>query len=87
MVYLFKNGSNWTLKKVLFMQLHFIKYNPLRGGLYEPLPEWIRAPGACFNIKTYDGDYFSANLVSFFPVKEGTDDPLVYLNWRDYFFF
>ena len=38
----FKNGSNWTLIKVLFMQLHLIKYNSLRGESYVQLPDWIR---------------------------------------------
>lgn len=81
----FKNGSNWKLVEILYLQLHLIKFNPMRAGSYVELPQYIKAKKACINVKTYDSDCFAVSLISsFFPIKSNSEDPFRYPDWRDY---
>ena len=36
-----KNGSGWYFKEVIRLEIHIVKYKPIMGGSYLPLPEFI----------------------------------------------
>ena len=37
-----KKGSGWYFKKVISLEIHIVKYKPMRGGTYIPFPEFIK---------------------------------------------
>uniref|UniRef100_A0A336MAQ8 CSON012963 protein n=1 Tax=Culicoides sonorensis TaxID=179676 RepID=A0A336MAQ8_CULSO len=65
-----ENGSGWSLKKILFIELHINKCQPLSVGSYIPLPEWIRKKAACINPKNTDNECFKWALRAYFLLKE-----------------
>ena len=38
-----REGSNWRFHSVLSLGLHSVKYEPLRGSSYIPLPQFLAA--------------------------------------------
>ncbi len=55
-----KNGCNWTLKQIQFVEIHLNKLNPLKGGgsTYLDLPLWIKIRKACINVRSKGNCYF-----------------------------
>jgi len=35
------NGSGWTFHSIVSLDIHMVKYKPLRGGTYIPLPKFL----------------------------------------------
>ena len=53
-----KEGSPWSLRTILRLELHTVRYNPLRGETYIPLPkEWANKT-AIINMKNKDNRCF-----------------------------
>ena len=46
-----REGSNWRFHSVLSLDLHTVKYEPLGGFSYIPLPSFLAAKKAIINLK------------------------------------
>ena len=53
-----KQGSNWRFHSVLNLDLHTVKYEPLGGSSYIPLPAFLAAKKAIINLKNEDDGCF-----------------------------
>ena len=53
-----RQGSNWRLHSVLSVDLHIVKYEPLSGSSYIPLPKFLAAKKAIINLKNEDDECF-----------------------------
>ena len=51
-------GSNWRFHSILSLDLHTVKYEPLGGSSYIPLPAFLAAKKAIVNLKNDDDDCF-----------------------------
>ena len=47
-------GSNRVFKNIVSLKLHMVKYEPLCGGSYIPLPKLLGKKGAIINMKNND---------------------------------
>jgi hypothetical protein len=52
------NGSNWIFKQVISLDIHIVKYEPLRGNSYIPLPDELTKKKAIINLKNKDDQCF-----------------------------
>ena len=46
-----RRGSGWIFRKVLNMEIHLNKYEPLSGSSYIPLPKILQSKGAIINVQ------------------------------------
>ena len=46
-----RQGSNWRFRSVLSLAFHTVKYEPLDGSTYIPLPGFLAAKKAIINLK------------------------------------
>ena len=53
-----RQGSNWTVDKVVDVTIHMARYRPLRGSSYIPLPIKLRSKHAIINVKNKDNKCF-----------------------------
>ena len=51
-------GSGWRLHSIIQLELHTVRYNPLRGETYIPLPEELANKKAIINMKNDDNRCF-----------------------------
>ena len=51
-------GSDWRFHSVVQLELHIVDYQPLRGGSYIDLPQFIKAKQAVINMKNKDEKCF-----------------------------
>ena len=51
-------GSGWSFHSVIKLELHIVEYQPLRGGSYIDLPQFIKAKQAIINMKNKDEKCF-----------------------------
>ena len=65
-----KNASGWYFKECLRLELHTVKYNPIRGSSYIDLPEWIKNKKAIINIKNRDEKCFIWSILRYLYPKE-----------------
>ena len=49
-------GSNWVFETIDSLELHTVKYEPLSGSSYMPLPEKLLTKKAIINMKNVDDD-------------------------------
>ena len=63
-------GSGWYFKEVLKLEVHTVKYNPIRGSSYIDLPEWIKNKKAIINIKNRDDKCFIWSILRYLYPKE-----------------
>jgi len=45
------NGSGWTFHSIVSLDIHTVKYKPLRGGTYIPFPKFLASKKALINMK------------------------------------
>jgi len=45
------NGSGWTFHSIVSLDIHTVKYKPLRGGAYIPLPKFLASKKALINMQ------------------------------------
>ena len=75
-----RGGSNWTFEKVLFLEIHFVRWNPLggkplRGSGWFALPPVLESKKALINMKNEDDMCFkwclarAANPVEIHPER------------------
>ena len=53
-----RQGNNWRFHSVLSLDLHTVKYVPLGGSSYIPLPKFLAAKKAIINHKNEDDECF-----------------------------
>ena len=51
-------GSGWRLHSIIRLELHTMRYNPLRGETYIPLPEELANKKAIVNMQNGDNQCF-----------------------------
>ena len=51
-------GSNWTFKSIIALEIHTVAYKPLRGSSYIPLPRALATRKAIINLKNQDDECF-----------------------------
>ncbi|WAR31551.1 hypothetical protein MAR_034093 [Mya arenaria] len=49
-----RQGSNWVFKETISLEIHTVKYEPLRGNSYIPLPQKLASKKAITNMKNED---------------------------------
>ena len=54
-----RQGSNWRYRSVLNLDLHTVKYEPLVGSSYIPIPGFLAAKKAIINLKNEDEECFN----------------------------
>ena len=70
-----KRGSNWVFKKVIRLDVNFVRWNPLRGSAWIPLPAKLANKKAVINMKNQDEFCFkwcisrAANMVESHPER------------------
>ena len=47
-------GSQWTFNSIISLKIHSVRFEPLRGSSYIPLPKTIRSKKSIINIKNED---------------------------------
>ena len=52
-------GSGWRLYSIIQLELHTVRYNPLRGETWIPLPKQLANKKAIINVKNKDNKCFS----------------------------
>ncbi|XP_069134583.1 uncharacterized protein [Argopecten irradians] len=68
-----RQGSNWTLDKVIQIQIHFARYKPLKGSSYIPLPIKLRSKHAIINVQNKDKKCFMWSvLAALHPAKRNS---------------
>lgn len=69
----YEKGSGWALQKVLFTEINFGKYNPMRASSYIKLPKKIALRKAVINVENSDDACFLWSIVSaLYPAKANT---------------
>ena len=51
-------GRGWRLHSIIRLELHTVRYNPLRGESYIPLPEELANKKAIINMQNNDNQCF-----------------------------
>ena len=70
-----KRGSNWIFKKVIRLDVNFVRWKPLGGSAWIPLPEKLAQKKAIINMKNQDDFCFkwcvtrAANMVENHPER------------------
>ena len=70
-----KRGSNWIFKKVIRLDVNFVRWNPLGGSAWIPLPAKLANKKAVINMKNQDDFCFkwcisrAANMVENHPER------------------
>ena len=69
-----QRGSNWRFQRVLFLDVHFTDFIPLRGSTYFPLPKKIASKKAVINMKNDDDQCFKWSVVrALNPVEKNSE--------------
>ena len=68
-----RQGSGWTVTKVLNVYLYFAKYTTLKVGSYIDLPKYLKEKKPIVNVKNQDNECLKWALLSaLHPVKHGS---------------
>ncbi|VDI45839.1 Hypothetical predicted protein [Mytilus galloprovincialis] len=59
-----RQGSNWTVDKVVDLTIHMARYRPLKGSSYIPLPIKLRSKHAIVNAKNKDSKCFMWSILA-----------------------
>ena len=52
------NGSGWVFKSIASLEIHTVKYKPMGGSSYIPLPKYLADKKALINLKNDDQQCF-----------------------------
>ena len=86
-----KRGSNWIFKRVIRLDVNFVRWKPLGGSTWIPLPEKLAQKKAIINMKNKDDFCFkwcvtrAANMVENHPerITEDLKDQAEKFDWTD----
>ena len=69
-----RQGSNWWFHSVLSLDLHIVKYEPLDGSSYIPLPGFLAAKKAIINLKNENEGCFKWAIIrALNPVEKNSE--------------
>ena len=79
-----REGSNWTLDKVIRTNIHIVTYKPLKGSSYLPLPAKLANKKAIVNVQNQDDRCFMWSiLAALHPAVENPHRVTKYEQYRD----
>ena len=79
-----REGSGWTVTKVLNVYLDFAKYTPLKGSSYIELPKYLKDKKAIVNVKNDDQECLKWALLSaLHPVKDNPHRVNKYMQFKE----
>ena len=58
-----RDGSNWTFKSIICLEIHTVVYEPLKGNSYIPLPPKLAQKKAIINMKNEDNKCFTWSVL------------------------
>ena len=58
-----RDGSNWTFKSIICLEIHTVVYEPLKGNSYIPLPPKLAQKKAIINMKNEDEKCFTWSVL------------------------
>ena len=58
-----RDGSNWTFKSIICLEIHTVVYEPLRGSSYIPLPPKLAQKKAIINMNNEDDKCFTWSVL------------------------
>ena len=65
-----RDGSNWTLKSIICLEIHTVAYEPLKGNSYIPLPPKLAQKKAIINMQNEDNKCFTWSVLRALNPKE-----------------
>ena len=66
-----KNGSGWYFKEALNLEIHTVKYKPMKGSSYIPLQDFIMRKKAILNMENKDEKCFQWSILRYlYPVEK-----------------
>lgn len=71
-----KNGPGWYFKEVISLEIHTVKYKPMKGSSYIPLPGFIKNKNAMINLKNKDQKCFQWCILRYLQPSKAHDDRL-----------
>ena len=79
-----REGSGWTVTKVLNVYLDFAKYTPLKGSSYIELPKYLKDKKAIVNVKNEDNKCLKWALLSaLHPAKKDPQRVNKYMQFKE----
>ena len=70
------SGSGWRLHSIIKFELHTVRYNPLRGETWVPLPKELANKKAIINPKNEDNKFFLWCVLRALNPKDGNPERL-----------
>ena len=77
-----QNGSGWYFKEIVNLEIHTVKYYPMKGGpegsggSYIPLPDWIMRKKAIVSLRNKDNKCFIWSILRYLHLREKNDSRL-----------
>ncbi|CAH3033769.1 unnamed protein product, partial [Porites lobata] len=68
-----QNGSGWYFKEVIQLEIHTVKFIPMKGSSYIPLPDWIMRKKAIVSIRNKDSKCFLWSVLRYLHPREKND--------------
>ena len=68
-----QNGSGWYFKEVIQLEIHTVKFSPMKGSSYIPLPDWIMRKKAIVSIRNKDEKCFLWSILRYLHPREKND--------------
>ena len=69
-----RQGSNWRFHSVLILDIHTVRYEPLDGSSYIPLPAYLGVKKAIINRKNEDDECFKWTITrALNPVEKNSE--------------
>lgn len=66
-----KNGSGWYFKEALNLEIHTVKYKPMKGSSYIPLQDFIMRKKAILNMENKHEKCFQWSILRYlYPVEK-----------------
>ena len=65
-----RDGSNWTFKSIICLEIHTVAYEPLKGNSYIPLPLKLAQKKAIINMQNEDNKCFTWSVLRALNPKE-----------------
>ena len=69
-----RDGSNWTFKSIICLEIHTTVYEPLKGNSYIPLPPKLAQKKAIINMKNEDDKCFTWSVLRALNPRENNSD-------------
>ena len=65
-----KYGSGWYFKELLSLEIHTVKYKPIKGSSYIPLPDFLMRKKAIINIENKDNKCFLWSILRYLIIQQ-----------------